>query len=159
MIDLQLPDPPREVLRRLGEFGADWHESKIPAELRDAGILGAAVEIQGPQFTMTVRAARRSPNLQLNGVVSATAGGGSRVTGALQLSTANQVLRVGGICVIGGLVWWSFGLLMALIASILLVAAFAGLSTVGGALGEREYQTLLDHAARVRAHTANKPIE
>ena len=147
MIDLQLPYPPAEMLRRLAEFGADWRESKIPTELRQAGILGAGVQIRDDQFTMTIRAARRSPNLELHGVVAANPDGGSRVSGAVQLSTANQVMRAAFVVIIGALVWGSSGFLTAALASIALIAVIAGLSAAGGRFSEREYRTLPEQAA------------
>ena len=146
MIALQSPNPPREVLRRLEDFGADWRESKLPADLRRAGVLGASVAVDAGQFRMRIQAARRSPEWRLHGVVTAAPNGGSDIYGRLELSSVNRVMMVGIVLIIGTSVWYAEGSVAGVIALGAVTAAIAGLNRVGRTLGEREYRALLEQA-------------
>ena len=147
MIEIKLSNPPSEVLQRLEKFGADWRESKIPAELRRAGVLGATVAVNADTFRMRIQAARRSPEFYLDGEVVATPNGGSQIRGNLDLSSVNRAMMGGAVLVIGASVWHSAGSVAAVITIAVMSAAIARLNRMGRTASEREYHTLLEHTA------------
>ena len=58
-----------EALRRLALFGTDWHESKLPGDVRRRGIFGCTVLVSGHTFTLKLEPQGNGPHLEWYGDV------------------------------------------------------------------------------------------
>jgi hypothetical protein len=146
MIQLTVRVPASDALKRIEAFGKEWRESKIPADLRKLGVLGSATRVRAADFTMSIQAMQRSPNLVLRGIVSATADGGSRVTGHLELSPLNRAIGALGVVVVALLFGQSHGLVAGLVSGCAIAGIVGGMTAMGRSLAEPRFQKLLECA-------------
>ena len=59
----------REVLHRLEVYGKDWHESKLPPEVRARGYFGCRIDVTPPTFKLRLEGQGRGPFLDWIGDV------------------------------------------------------------------------------------------
>jgi hypothetical protein len=131
---------------RLERFGKEWRESKIPADLRQLGVLGSTTEIHGTDFTMTMQAMQRSPNFVLHGFVNAAGGVESQVTAHLELSAFNRAVGAIGVVVVALLIGRSNGLLAGLVSGGAIAGVVVGMTALGRSLAESRFRQLLECA-------------
>ena len=82
-IDVALP--PAQVLEQLARYGKDWHESRLPLEVRQAGFYRFPLKVQGTGFALQLPHAKSPVILWRGSVVDAEDGAGSLVTAAAEL--------------------------------------------------------------------------
>lgn len=71
--------PPDVVLQQLARYGKDWHESRLPPEVRRA-YYQCVVKVQGSSFELRLGLQINDPDLSWRGSVEADERGGSIVT-------------------------------------------------------------------------------